>query len=1105
MPVIDADAERVEAAIAMAARIVEAAHAGEQSLSRGERARRRRLSGLVADPAAKQVTFELSDEVLRIADPVRAARRLAALGSAIPPGSFAPLDRLLLRLGARVAPLLPRVVMPIVAWRLRREAGAVVLSAADPDLAAHLVRRRAEGVVSNVNLLGEAILGDGEARRRLEAVVERLGRPDVSYVSVKISAICAGVSSLAFDTTVDAVAERLRLLYCAAAAHSPAKFVNLDMEEYRDLELTMEVFRRVLDEPEFTGLEAGIVVQAYLPDAQEAAHDLAEWARLRRERGGAGIKIRLVKGANLAMEAVDAELHDWHAAPFTTKAEVDANYKAVLDVLLDPRYDDAVRVGVASHNLFDVAWALVLRREMLAAGRADRLEIEMLEGMAPAQAAEVRAESGSLLLYTPVVAPDDFPAAIAYLVRRLDENTAPQNFLTHLATIRAGSQAFAEQAAAFRAAVAARHTVSSRRRRSVPDRLAAHPLDEPFFNEPDTDWALPENRSWLAAALDSYGSSGRVAEPTAAPGLDDVERAIRTALDALPAWAEMSGRERAEMLARVGDIVSADRGATLAAMVHTAAKTVAEADPEISEAADFCRYYARQSLLIDELHASGARSSPLGVVVIAPPWNFPYAIPMGGVIAALAAGNTVILKPAPPTVEVARIVAEQCWAAGVPRQVLQFLPCVDDDAGRRLISHPDVAAVILTGAHETARMFLGWRPSLQLHAETSGKNAMVITAAADRDLAVKDLVRSAFGHAGQKCSAASLAIIEASLYDDPAFIERLRDAVTTLRVGPSTDVATDVGPLIAPPSGPLARALTSLEPGESWLVEPRQVGDDPRLWSPGVRGGVQPGSWFATTECFGPVLGLIRARDLDHAIEIQNSTDFGLTAGMHSLDPAEIDQWTDRVEAGNLYVNRGTTGAIVRRQPFGGWKRSVVGPAAKAGGPNYVNSFRRWHGSAPDAGDIAVVAGAFEHWAKANLGAGVDPTGLAAERNTFRYRPLRGVVLRCSAVDRGAIDVARAAATATGVRLVISLVEDETDTDLARRLPALGVDRLRLAGPTTAAVLVAAHDAGIAVDPQPPVPVPAVELPRWFREQAVSRTLHRHGHLSPPVGLSRPT
>jgi RHH-type proline utilization regulon transcriptional repressor/proline dehydrogenase/delta 1-pyrroline-5-carboxylate dehydrogenase len=1114
------DVVAADDAIALARRLVDAAAQYERRTSPGERRRRRRLAGLVRNSSTKEFTLALCDEVVRIGDPAQAARRFAELTGGLPPGAFSIVDRVLLRVGGLLAPRVPAVVMPLVTWRLRRETSSVILDAADPAFARHIARRRRDHMRANVNVLGEAILGDGEARHRLDLVLARLARPDVDYVSVKISAICAHVDALAFDATVDAVAERLRVLFSAAAAHNPPKFVNLDMEEFRDLELTTTVFRRVLDEPAFLDLDAGIVVQAYLPDAHGAAAELCEWARHRRARGGGRIKVRLVKGANLAMEHVEAELRGWTPAPYATKAEVDASYKRLLDALLDERYDDAVRVGVASHNLFDVAWALGRRAELAARGAAHRLEIEMLEGMAPAQAA-ARDAAGQMLLYVPIVDRDDFPAAIAYLVRRLDENTAPENFLTALFDLAPDTPTFAREAAKFRQAVLDRHGVSVVSRRSQ-DRRAAVPdreLHEPFANEPDTDVTRPVNRAWLAEALDTWrppdapvpaviGGEQVVTTQVAEVALPAspfrcyrvtqadrqlVDAAVAVAVAAQPGWWRLGVEGRARLIDRVGSVAAGHRHETLATMAHDAGKTIGEGDPEVSEAIDFARYYAR-SIVASVGEAATARPEPLGTVVVAPPWNFPYAIAMGGVLAALAAGNTVILKPPPQTPLTASLVARHCWEAGIPGDVLQFVPCPDGDAGRQLLTHPDVDAVILTGAHATARMFLDWKPSLRLHAETSGKNSMVITATADIDAAIKDLVRSAFGHAGQKCSAASLAIVEASLYDSPTFLTRLHDAVSSLRVGPGFTLSSDVGPLIDPPSGPLARALTTLDAGESWLVAPRRLGDD-RLWSPGVRIGVRPGSWFARTECFGPVLGVVRADDLDDAIRIQNGTDYGLTAGLHALDPGEITSWIERVEAGNAYVNRGTTGAIVRRQPFGGWKDSVVGPTVKAGGPHYVASLCRW----VDDGTLGVEAAfsGYRRWAAIEIDAGADRSGLVAESNVLRARRLpHGVALRCgSEATSHQVELARAAAEAAGTGLVVSYAVDEDDDTFAARLAELRVDRLRVLGTTSDVVRRAAHAAGVPVDDAAPVAAASIEMPRWTREQAVAITLHRHGHL----------
>jgi RHH-type proline utilization regulon transcriptional repressor/proline dehydrogenase/delta 1-pyrroline-5-carboxylate dehydrogenase len=1051
-----------------------------------ERRQLRRLGLLVADPAGRELVQRLTDDVLRIKSNRRAARRF---GDVVRehglPGSLSRLDRALMSIGAKLAPLLPQVVMPLVRQRILAETKGVVLPAEDPAFAAHAAERRREGIGLLVNPLGESILGDDEARRRVDQVLEKLRRPDVSAVSIKASALVANLDPLDFERSVERISEPLREIYRTALRKEPHGFVNLDMEEYRDLHLTVGAFTKVLDEPEFNHLEAGIVLQAYLPDSHAVLDDLGEWASARVRDGLAGIKIRIVKGANLAMEAVEAELHDWIPAPYPTKADVDASYKLMLESAIRPEWNAAVRVGVASHNLFDIAWAMVLRNSLPIDQRA-RVELEMLEGMAPAQSRAVRKMAGSLLLYAPVVQRDQIDASIAYLARRLDENTAPENFLRALFTITPGSADFAEQAERFRQAVAERHHVPRvRRRRAKP------PYDTTFSNEPDSDPTDPVARASLRAAV--RGPAIRH-EPVLVESTAEIDAIVATAVGAQRHWSTVAAPERRHTLAAAAVVLRRERFDTIAVMADEAVKVAREGDPEVSEAIDFAKYYGSVGLdVVDEQEGEGAELRPRGVIVVASPWNFPYAIPAGGVLAALAAGNAVILKPPPEARRTGQHLVEQLHRGGVSNDVVQFVACPDNEVGRRLISHPDVNSVVLTGAYETAELFRSWTPGMHLQAETSGKNAIVITQAADLDLAIRDLVRSAFGHAGQKCSAASLAIVEAPLYDDPSFMERLADATRSLIVGRPDDLGSVVGPLIGEPSPKLHRGLTELDQGERWLVEPHKLDDD--LWSPGVRVGVRPGSWFHVTECFGPVLGVMRAEDLEHAIELQNATPYGLTGGIHSLDEGEIDTWLDKVHVGNAYVNRGITGAIVQRQPFGGWKRSSVGCGPKAGGPDYVAEMLT---SMPTAIDNDfVVQGYRDAWTRW-FAISYDPTGLKSERNDLRYRPLIGVLLRVGAdTPEGAADAARCAADLCGTRVVTSDASIEPDDALIERLSSLGVERVRLLASASDSFRAGCYALGIDIDSEPVSISGRRELRRWLREQAISRTAHRHGRVAP--------
>ncbi|MEX2224287.1 MAG: aldehyde dehydrogenase family protein, partial [Candidatus Rokuibacteriota bacterium] len=578
-----------------------------------------------------------------------------------------------------------------------------------------------------------------------------------------------------------------------------------------------------------------------------------------------------------------------------------------------------------------------------------------------------------------------------------------------------------------------------------------------------------------------------------------VGRALDAARAAQAAWRRRRAPVRRRLFEGAAGALARRRGELVGAMIVDGAKTATEADPEVSEAIDFARYYARARGAGDVL--DGCRLEPLGVVVVAPPWNFPLSIPAGGVLAALAAGNAVLLKPAPEAVLVGWHLASALWEAGVPRDLLQFVPCPDDEVGRGLIADPRVDAVILTGSVETARRFLEWRPDLRLFAETSGKNALIVTALADRDQAIRDLVRSAFGHNGQKCSAASLAICLAEVHDDPGFRRQLRDAAASLAVGSAWDPASRVTPLTQPPGAALRRALTTLEEGEEWLLEPRPLGGDAPLWSPGIKLGVRRGSFFHRTECFGPVLGLMRAGDLDEAIDVANDTPFGLTSGIHSLDEREVARWIDRIEAGNLYVNRPITGAIVGRQPFGGWKASSVGPGAKAGGPNYVLQLCRGRQIARpaagaecgpavaallercvelagDAGASAMLCAAAASYALAwqeHFGREHEPIRLLGERNLFRYRPCRRVLIRgeaATAAGRLALSQALLAARTCGVPVAISLSEGawpteadvpaavESEGELVARLGAGAFERLRVLVPVAHAARAAAPPPG---------------------------------------------
>ncbi|MFP5366211.1 MAG: bifunctional proline dehydrogenase/L-glutamate gamma-semialdehyde dehydrogenase, partial [Actinomycetes bacterium] len=900
------------------------------------------LAGVLKDPNGLEFTVGFVDGVVRPEDLNVAARNLAALAPKVP--AFLPwYMRRAVQVGGAMAPVMPQVVIPIARKVLREMVGHLIVDATDAKLGPAIAKIRKDGIKLNVNLLGEAVLGEHEASRRLEGTHTLLARPDVDYVSIKVSSTVAPHSAWAFDEAVEHVVEKLTPLFQRAASFArpgsttggKAKFINLDMEEYKDLDMTIAVFTRILDKPEFKDLEAGIVLQAYLPDALSAMIRLQDWAAERRANGGAAIKVRVVKGANLPMEQVESSLHDWPLATWGSKQDSDTSYKSVINYSLHPERIKNIRIGVAGHNLFDIAFAWLLAKQR---GVESGIEFEMLLGMAQGQAEAVKKDVGSLLLYTPVVHPAEFDVAIAYLIRRLEEGASQDNFMSAVFELSENEVLFEREKQRFLASLAAldNHVPAANRQqnRNLPPVPMPH---NAFENTPDTDPALPANRDWGRAILDRVPASTLGNASVEAAYINDeatLNTAIETAVQKGKAWGELSGAERAEILHRAGDVLEARRADLLEVMASETGKTIDQGDPEVSEAVDFAHYYAESARKLDKV--DGATFVPAKLTVVTPPWNFPVAIPAGSTLAALAAGSAVVLKPAKQAARSGAVMIEALWEAGVPRDVLTMVQLGERELGKQLISHPAVDRVILTGGYETAELFRSFRKDLPLLAETSGKNAIIVTPSADLDLAAKDVAYSAFGHAGQKCSAASLVILVGSVAKSKRFHNQLIDAVTSLKVGYPEDPTSQMGPIIEPASGKLLNALTTLGEGENWAVEPKKLDNTGRLWSPGVRYGVKRGSYFHLTEFFGPVLGVMTAETLEEAIAIQNQIEYGLTAGLHSLNSAELGIWLETIQAGNLYVNRGITGAIVRRQPFGGWKRSSVGLGAKAGGPNYL-------------------------------------------------------------------------------------------------------------------------------------------------------------------------
>jgi len=1124
-----------------------------------EKKLKQQLAEMVKDEKGKNFLIQLIDQSFRTKDSKRTIDQIKFLINKYGiPNFFSRSQKFGLNLIKYLGTYFPQVFTFLIRWMIRAQTSGLILPGGK-KLTQHINLRKSQGIRVNLNRLGEAILGEEEALRRLHLYLNDLADPSIECISVKISSICSDLNLIAFDETLSVLISRLKLLYRAAKENMRVenrkkiyKFVYLDMEESQDVGLTVEAFKRVLELEEFRDLTAGIVLQSYLPDSYLIQQELTIWAIKRVSQGGAPIKIRIVKGANLAMEQLESTLRLWPLATYDKKLDVDANYKRMLIYGTKKEHATSLHLGIATHNLLDIAFGLLLVSENEV---EPFVSFEMLEGMAEALSRVVLDLSGNLLLYCPTVTPEEFQHAAPYLVRRFDENTAPGNFLRETFSLEVGSPTWKEQIELFSKSC---HEID--RLNFYPKRVqnrflepAKMDIDAPFQNEADTDFSLPQNRMWAAKIIQEWSAkkinqiplhiseelilTKKVKTKTTAEKGDlycysladeeHLEKAIQTAVLAKSRPVDLN--VRIAILAEIAKGLRKDRANLIGAMLLDNKKTLEQADAEVSEAIDFAEYYLRS--LRELSHIEEIKWSPKGVILVASPWNFPCSIALGGIVSAFVTGNSVIFKPAEEAILVGFLIAKICWKAGVLPSLLQFIVCEDEPIGSLSVKDPRINSVILTGATSTAKLFLKLRPGVDLNAETGGKNAMIITSLADRDLAIKDLIQSAFSFSGQKCSACSLAICEKSLHDDKSFQEQLKSAVASLKVGSGFDLATKINPLIGKPNGSLQYGLTELENGEEWLLKPMQDKNNPDLWSPGIRLHAKRGSISHKTEFFGPVLTLMRADDLKHAVELCNDTPYGLTSGLHSLDEREQSYWLRNIEAGNCYINRGITGAIVQRQPFGGCKESSFGLGLKAGGPNYLIELMNKtdvllpkeksqpkeeikalaallpQESVKDRSDLTIFfssIGSYAFFFNNLFKEMDDPSKCRGEDNFLKYVPRKGMVFRILQED-SLLDILRviAAAMTCGTDLEISSFKKikglslkvESDEAFLARVREGNIKRIRLLSEPDDALKMALAEKSCNVILARVLSHGRIELLNYLREVAISIDYHRYGNL----------
>ena len=866
-----------------------------------------------------------------------------------------------------------------------RMAQRFIAGAKVDEVLAAVKKVRKQGFAFTLDLLGEATISEPEADAYQEAYLNLIKglTPEVNAwsenvvidrdqfgpiprvnLSIKLSALISNFLPIDPAGTAEGVKARLRPLLQAARDHDA--YIHFDMEHYAFKDLTLDIFQQVLMEDAFRDFpDVGIVIQAYMPEAEQDLHRLLAWVK----RRGTPVWVRLVKGAYWDYETVAAQARGWPIPVYQGKWESDDNYERQTRFLMENH--QWLRPALGSHNLRSLSHGIAWARKLNVPPQA--WEIQMLYGMGSEQA-QVFAEMGHRVrIYTPF---GELIPGMAYLVRRLLENTSNDSFLRQGFTENVSLEELLMKPADVGVKRGVRRQESGDRSSKVEK-----PAEVKFTNEPLADFSKESTREAMQDALESVADqlggeypliiNGRVVETRgkitsrnpshksqvvgtiASATADEAVDAIEAARRAFPRWARTEPHYRAEYLELVASEMRSRRFELAAWEVYECGKPWAEADADIAEAIDFCMYYAAEMRRLSvprQVDMPGEENSyfyrPRGVTVVIAPWNFPLAILTGMTAAAVVAGNTVIMKPAEQSSVIAAKLMEIFQNVHLPDGVVNYLPGVGEECGPELVGNPDVDVICFTGSrgvglaiNEQAAHTDSRQSSVKrVIAEMGGKNAIIIDDDADLDEAVLGVIHSAFGYAGQKCSACSRAIVLAPVYDQ--FLKRLVEATKSVKFGPAEDAGTMVGPVIDEDARDriLKYIETAKADGNCVLetlagkLEKEGYYIGPHIFAP-----VDPTSKLAREEIFGPVLAVIKADDLEQAIDIANGTDYALTAGIFSRSPENLKRFRRDILAGNVYLNRGITGALVERQPFGGFKMSGIG--SKAGGPDYLLQF----------------------------------------------------------------------------------------------------------------------------------------------------------------------
>jgi RHH-type transcriptional regulator, proline utilization regulon repressor / proline dehydrogenase / delta 1-pyrroline-5-carboxylate dehydrogenase len=1045
-----------------------------------------------------------------------------------------------------------------------------------------LLKKKNPNNLLNFSQVGGLPLGREGVKKWQKKYRRLLEKPNINYISIKSSSLLPKINLLDWEASVKFLATKLQYIYQIANENpikqkdgtTKHKFINIDIENYQSVKITIQAFKQALSNPSFANLSAGITLQSYLPEAFELQKDLVQFAKKRIEDGGNAIKITIVKGSYLEKEEIQASINNWAQAPYTSKKETDANFKKMLEFACLKPNARVANVGIATHNIFDIAYGLLLIYENEIFPYA---EIEMFATRTPNIRNVINQVFDNVRLYCPVADKNEFHKALSFIFRRIDENLRPQNFLYKINKLTPRSKRWDQLKEAFFSSCEKINNLSHEKRQKQ-DRLENKTfLKERFSlfdNEQQTNFSLKNNRIWANEIIKNVKTNtesliiplqinGQIFEKNqdgifhqiaskektlyhySIADENDINKAILCANSYLSIWKNVSVEEKMTFFSNITSLYKQKRKELIATLIKEQGKILIDADVEICQAIDSIEYYKfRYSNTVTTKDVS---FSPIGTCIIVSSKGNSLSTPTGNIISALLCGNSVIFKPSKDSVLTGWQIVNTFWEAGIPKEVLQFIICDNEVVENSLINTNSNSKLIFSGRGLTAKKFIKKNPLINISANLEGKNTMIITDCCDRDLAIESLVKSAFSNSGQNDFTITVAILESEVYEDKIFLQKLIDAVSPYKLGFPWDLSTNLVPLRHEIKENLKIALTTLEPGESWLLTPKQNENNPFLYSPGIKIGATENSLTFKRVFAGPVLSLVRASNLKSAISIANSLPYGLISVLQSLDEREHHYFSENIQTGSKYINRATKLAMIRRQPYGGYKSSSYGINFKEGGPNYLLKFLKASQieipkqkqpvsekvnsltsilekidlTAEELGLFYASIANYAFWWK-KMKKYRDPSKIVGQDNFFGYIPKKNICLKIFE-DDNPIDILRiCAATLTcGAKLQISrdknkckkfywldLLEsifskNETDDQLLERLKKQKTRIIRLSNLASKKFKTKVTMQNCYVIDDPVLANGRYELLNYLQEVNISYNYHRYGNLGVREGEFR--